>query len=63
MHEKDTEELWAEIRKDNDMKRFLSENQKEFRQPISMYLNQVMENIAPPNGYHKGILPEPELSS
>lgn len=43
MHKKDTEELFAEIREDEDMKRFLSENRKEFRQPLSEYLNQIME--------------------
>ena len=42
MHEKDTEELFAGIREDEDMKRFLSENRKEFRQPLSEYLNQIM---------------------
>lgn len=43
MHEKDTEELLAEIREDADMERFLADNRKEFRQPLSEYLNRIME--------------------
>lgn len=43
MHEKDTEELLAEIREDEDMERFLSRNSAEFRQPLSEYLSQIME--------------------
>ena len=43
MHEKDTEELLAEIREDTDMERFLADNREEFRQPLSECLNRIME--------------------
>ena len=43
MHEKDTEELLAEIQKDEDMERFLSRNRGEFCQPLSEYLQRVMK--------------------
>ena len=43
MHEKDTEELLAEIREDEDMERFLARNRQEFRRPLSEYLGELME--------------------
>ena len=43
MHEKDTEELLAEIREDEDMERFLSKNRGELCEPLSEYLHRIME--------------------
>jgi hypothetical protein len=43
VHEKDTEELLAEIQKDEDMERFLSRNRGEFCQPLSEHLQRVMK--------------------
>ncbi len=43
MHEKDTEELLAEIREDADMEHFLAMNRGEFCMPLAEYLEQLME--------------------
>ena len=43
MHEKDTEELFSELREDEDIRDFLSRNEKEFCLPLNEYLGQLLE--------------------
>ena len=43
MHEKDTEELFSELKEDEDIRQFLSKNRKEFRLPLREYLEQLLE--------------------
>ena len=43
MHEKDTEELFSELKEDEDIHQFLSRNKKEFRLPLHEYLGQLLK--------------------
>ncbi len=42
MHEKDTEELFSELKEDEDIRRFLARNEKEFRRPLHEYLEELL---------------------
>ena len=42
IHEKDTEELFSELKEDEDIRRFLSKNKKEFLLPLHEYLEQLL---------------------
>ena len=41
-HEKDTEELLSELKEDEDIRQFLSKNQKEFLLPLHEYLEHLL---------------------
>lgn len=43
MHEKDTEELFSELKEDKDIRQFLSKNRKELLLPLHEYLGQLLE--------------------
>ena len=43
MHEKDTDELFSELKEDEDIHRFLTRNKKEFRLPLHEYLGQILK--------------------
>lgn len=43
MHEKDTEELFSELEEDEDIRRFLARNEKEFCLPLHKYLGQILK--------------------
>ncbi len=43
MHEKDTEELFSELKEDGDIRQFLSRNEKELLLPLHEYLEQMLE--------------------
>ena len=44
MHEKDTEELFSELKEDEDIHQFLARNKKEFRLPLHEYLGQILKD-------------------
>ena len=43
MHEKDTEELFSELKEDEDIHQFLARNKKEFCLPLHEYLGQLLK--------------------
>ena len=43
MHEKDTAELFEELKIHNDVEIFLAENQNEMSQPLCRYLNKILQ--------------------
>ena len=47
MHEKDTEELFSELKEDEDIHQFLARNKKEFRLPLHEYLGQILKDKKP----------------
>lgn len=42
MHDKDTDELMGELKRDGDIEAFLSDNEGEFLKPLSVYLNEIL---------------------
>ena len=42
MHEKDTEELFSQLKEDEDISRFLRENRDEMARPIHEYLENLL---------------------
>ena len=44
MHEKNTDELFSELKNDDDIQKFLTQNQNEFIIPPHEYLNQLLES-------------------
>jgi len=43
LHEKDTEELFSELKEDEDIHRFLARNKNEFCLPLHEYLGQILK--------------------
>ena len=43
MHEKDTDELFSELEEDTDIRRFLSQNKKEFLRPLHEFLGELLQ--------------------
>lgn len=43
MYEKNTEELFNNLKKDPDVEQFIANNQQEFSEPIHIYLNKLLK--------------------
>ena len=43
LHEKDTDELFSELKEDADIRQFLSENEQEFKRPLHVYLEELLK--------------------